>query len=81
MTSLHTYDFNVGSSCREHRRVKDLIDINNKVLKLEISQSIFIFVGSMCPQYLIDLLTRDLTIKHQVKEDLGSFSFAGTASI
>jgi hypothetical protein len=80
MPSLATYDFNVRPSGWKHRRVEDLVDVHNKVLELVVSQSIFIFICSMCSQYFLYLLPSDLTIEHQIKKDLGSFPFAGTAN-
>lgn len=79
--SYCTYDFNIWSTSWENRWIEDLIDIHNKVPKLEISQTILVLIGRVCPQYLLYLLPGDLTIEHKVKEYLCSLSFAGAINI
>lgn len=59
-----TYDFNIWSTSWKYRWIEDLIDIHNKVPELEISQTILVLIGGMCPQYLLYLLPGDLTIEH-----------------
>lgn len=76
-----TYDFNIWSTSWEYRWIEDLIDIHNKVPELEISQTILVLIGRVCPQYLLYLLPGDLTIEHKVKEYLCSLSFAGAINI
>lgn len=76
-----TYDFNIWSPSWEYRWIEDLIDIHNKVPELEISQTILVLIGRVCPQYLLYLLPGDLTIEHKVKEYLCSLSFAGAINI
>lgn len=76
-----TYDFNIWSPSWENRWIEDLVDIHNKVPEFEISQTILVLIGRMCPQYLLYLLPSDLTIEHKVKENLRSLSFAGAINI